>query len=84
MHAWESIQISIEYIEHHIEETITIEDLAELYGTAVFKADQFMKRWIDKHHLQMSDFGIEMYYHNNDIHYLEHWGKEKEAFNGLD
>lgn len=46
MHAWESIQISIEYIEHHIEETITIEDLAELYGTAVFKADQFMKRWI--------------------------------------
>lgn len=55
------------------------ESESELYGTAVFKADQFMKRWIESHNLSMSDFGIEMYYHNCDVHYLEHWGKEKEV-----
>ena len=36
MHAWESIQKTLNYIEEHIGEEIQIEELADLAGLSLF------------------------------------------------
>lgn len=49
-----------------------------LYGDAVFKADRFANKWIAYHQVEMTAFGIEMYYREQTPPYLEHWGKVKQ------
>ena len=50
------------------------ESMAELCGSAVFKAEKFMDRWMKKHKLTTTDFAAEMYYpHTPEAAYLEHW-----------
>lgn len=51
------------------------ENFSELYSSTLYKADQFMERWLEKHQLISSaDFALEMYTQKGeDIPYLEHW-----------
>lgn len=51
----------------------------ELYDAAVYKADQFTARWMEKHNLvNTGDFALEVYVQNTDVPYLEHWSTVKE------
>lgn len=50
------------------------ESMTELCGSAVFKADKFMDRWMKKHKLTTTEFAVEMYYPpTKEAAYLEHW-----------
>lgn len=56
------------------------ESFSELYSSTLYKADQFMERWLEKHQLVSSaEFALEMYTQKGeDIPYLEHWILPKE------
>lgn len=50
------------------------ENISQLYGDAVFKADKFMDRWLKQHQITTAAFGVEMYYPPSpEAAYLEHW-----------
>lgn len=55
------------------------EDEATLYGNAVFKADQFMNSWKAYHKVSLTNFGVEMYYRDSQVPYLEHWGQVNQG-----
>lgn len=48
MHAWESIQITVNYIEEHLSDKITIEGLAELANLSQFYYQRLFKRLVKK------------------------------------
>ena len=48
MHAWEQIQKTIDYIEEHISEEITIEELAEIAALSPFYFQRLFKRLVRK------------------------------------
>ncbi len=48
MHAWEQIQKTIDYIEEHISEEITIEELAEIAALSSFYFQRLFKRLVNK------------------------------------
>lgn len=50
------------------------ENFQELVNSALFKADKFMGRWMEKHRLTTTEIAIEMYYPPTaKSAYLEHW-----------
>lgn len=50
------------------------ENISQLYGDVVFKADKFMERWLNQHQVRTAAFGVEMYYPpTSEAAYLEHW-----------
>ena len=48
MHAWESIQKTLNYIEEHIGEEIQIEELADLVGLSLFYYQRLFARLVKK------------------------------------
>ena len=48
MHAWESIQKTLNYIEEHIGEEIQIEELADLAGLSLFYYQRLFARLVKK------------------------------------
>ena len=49
-------------------------NMEELYGSAVFKAQTFIQRWMETNKLTPKDFATEMYYPpRKDAVYLENW-----------
>lgn len=48
MHAWEQIQITVDYIEEHISEEIKIEDLAKLASLSQFYYQRLFSRLVKK------------------------------------
>lgn len=48
MHAWEQIQITVEYIEEHISEEIKINELAKLASLSLFYYQRLFNRLVNK------------------------------------
>lgn len=48
MHAWEAIQKTLDYIEEHIEEDITIETLADIASLSLFYYQRLFSRLVKK------------------------------------
>lgn len=48
MHAWEQIQLTIDYIEEHLAEDIKIEDLSKLASLSQFYYQRLFSRLVKK------------------------------------
>lgn len=48
MHAWESIQVTLDFIEEHLEEKISIEELAKKANLSEFYYQRLFKRLVNK------------------------------------
>jgi AraC family transcriptional regulator len=48
MHAWEQVQITVDYIEEHITEEIKIENLAKLASLSQFYYQRLFSRLVKK------------------------------------
>ena len=48
MHAWEQIQVTIDYIENHIAEPLEIEELAKMAALSPFYYQRLFRRLVKK------------------------------------
>ncbi|MFQ7237489.1 MAG: helix-turn-helix transcriptional regulator, partial [Enterococcus hulanensis] len=48
MHAWEAIQKSVDHIEEHIKEELTIEDLAKVSYLSLYYFQKLFSRLVGK------------------------------------
>lgn len=81
MHAWEQIQITIDYIEQHLSEDIDIESLSKIAALSPFYYQRLFMQyligtWLSKHKIAIEPFSLERYpSHDENTTKMELWVK---------